>query len=168
MIPEEKCFSLPKVNCRLPEMLHKSQGALLCPAAFIHRSTGLGWTQLPPPLWDVLPQPWHEGHQHLLHNHSHSVKHSVLLNKSTLEAAESWLKLQSKQCSLTCQNMLSIVFPRKPSLPSDDTSLGPRMVINSSKSTWPSPGMGGKDKRFRNQREGWIGRDFWRPYSATP
>lgn len=36
--------------------------------------------------------------------------------------------------------MLSIVFPRKPSRPSEDTSLGPRIVMNSSKSTWPSPG----------------------------
>lgn len=39
----------------------------------------------------------------------------------------------------TCQKMVSIVFPRKPSLVSDDRSLGPRMVINSLKSTWPSP-----------------------------
>lgn len=39
----------------------------------------------------------------------------------------------------TCQKMVSIVFPRKPSLVSDDSSLGPRMVMNSLKSTWPSP-----------------------------
>lgn len=45
-----------------------------------------------------------------------------------------------KRGVLTCQKMLSIVFPRKPSRPSEDTSLGPRMVMNSSKSTWPSPG----------------------------
>lgn len=104
--------------------------------------------------------PRHEGPQHPFHSHSHSVKHPVPLNKSTLEAAESWLKLQLKQCSLTCQNMLSIVFPRKPSLPSDDTSLGPRMVINSSKSTWPSPARRGKHQRLKDQREGWVGRDF--------
>lgn len=36
--------------------------------------------------------------------------------------------------------MLSMVLPRKPSLLSDDRSLGPSIVMNSSKSTWPSPG----------------------------
>lgn len=41
---------------------------------------------------------------------------------------------------LTCQKMVSIVLPRKPSLVSEDRSLGPRMVMNSLKSTWPSPG----------------------------
>lgn len=35
--------------------------------------------------------------------------------------------------------MVSIVLPRKPSLVSEDRSLGPRMVINSLKSTCPSP-----------------------------
>lgn len=39
----------------------------------------------------------------------------------------------------TCQNMLSIVLPKKPSLVSEETSLGPNIVINSSKSTCPSP-----------------------------
>lgn len=39
----------------------------------------------------------------------------------------------------TCQKMVSIVLPRKPSLVSDDSSLGPRIVMNSSKSTCPSP-----------------------------
>lgn len=41
--------------------------------------------------------------------------------------------------SLTCQKMLSMVLPRNPSLLSDDRSLGPSIVMNSSKSTWPSP-----------------------------
>lgn len=41
--------------------------------------------------------------------------------------------------SFTCQKMVSIVLPRKPSLVSDDRSLGPRIVMNSSKSTCPSP-----------------------------
>lgn len=35
--------------------------------------------------------------------------------------------------------MVSIVLPRKPSLVSDDRSLGPRIVMNSLKSTCPSP-----------------------------
>lgn len=39
----------------------------------------------------------------------------------------------------TCQNMLSIVLPRKPSLVSEERSLGPNIVMNSSKSTCPSP-----------------------------
>lgn len=39
----------------------------------------------------------------------------------------------------TCQKMLSMVLPRKPSLLSEDRSLGPSIVMNSSKSTWPSP-----------------------------
>lgn len=41
--------------------------------------------------------------------------------------------------SLTCQKMLSMVLPKNPSLLSDDSSLGPSIVMNSSKSTWPSP-----------------------------
>lgn len=45
-----------------------------------------------------------------------------------------------KKKSFTCQKMVSIVLPRNPSLVSDDSSLGPRMVINSLKSTCPSPG----------------------------
>lgn len=35
--------------------------------------------------------------------------------------------------------MLSMVLPRNPSLLSEDRSLGPSIVMNSSKSTWPSP-----------------------------
>lgn len=51
---------------------------------------------------------------------------------------QSWPKKKIK--SFTCQKMVSIVLPRNPSLVSDDSSLGPRMVINSLKSTCPSPG----------------------------
>lgn len=47
---------------------------------------------------------------------------------------------QTLVLSFTCQKMLSMVLPRKPSLLSDDRSLGPSIVMNSSKSTWPSPG----------------------------
>lgn len=43
--------------------------------------------------------------------------------------------------------MVSIVLPRKPSLVSDDRSLGPRIVINSLKSTCPSPDTILKKKR---------------------
>lgn len=46
---------------------------------------------------------------------------------------------QTPALSFTCQKMLSMVLPRKPSLLSDDRSLGPSIVMNSSKSTWPSP-----------------------------
>lgn len=44
-----------------------------------------------------------------------------------------------KRIKFTCQKMVSIVLPRKPSLVSDDRSLGPRIVMNSLKSTCPSP-----------------------------
>lgn len=46
---------------------------------------------------------------------------------------------EEEALSLTCQKMLSMVLPRNPSLLSDDRSLGPSIVMNSSKSTWPSP-----------------------------
>lgn len=53
----------------------------------------------------------------------------------------------------TCQKMLSMVLPRKPSLLSEDRSLGPSIVMNSSKSTWPSPvghtGSSKERQRFR-------------------
>ena len=45
-----------------------------------------------------------------------------------------------------------MVLPRNPSLLSDDRSFGPSIVMNSSKSTWPSPA--DRPKARRNIRHG--------------
>lgn len=61
------------------------------------------------------------------------VRKVKIKNKNTSEREKNKVIIQ------TCQKMLSIVLPRKPSLVSDERSLGPSIVTNSSKSTCPSP-----------------------------
>lgn len=64
---------------------------------------------------------------------------STLLRLTDTEVTKVKEKKIEKVIFHTCQKMLSIVLPRKPSLVSDERSLGPSIVTNSSKSTCPSP-----------------------------